>query len=56
MLKGIGKIIWTRSRRSYYILVPEEVAMDSSFPFKRGERVLIEVDVENKALIIRRGE
>jgi hypothetical protein len=52
MLKGVGKIIWTRSRRSYYILVPEEVALDSAFPFRRGEKVLVEVDVRNRALIV----
>jgi uncharacterized SAM-dependent methyltransferase len=52
MLKGVGKIIWTRSRRSYYILIPEEVALDSAFPFQRGEKVLIEVDVKNRSLII----
>jgi hypothetical protein len=52
MLKGIGKIIWTRSRRSYYILVPEEVALDSAFPFRRGEKVLIEIDLKNRSLII----
>ncbi|MCR6691548.1 MAG: hypothetical protein MRT15_04090 [archaeon YNP-LCB-003-016] len=52
MLKGVGKIVWVKGKRSYYIHVPEEVALDSAFPFRRGEKVLIEIDLKNRSLII----
>jgi len=36
--------------RQYYIYVPKLLALDSAFPFKPGEKVLIRVD-ENRLII-----
>jgi hypothetical protein len=56
MLKGVGRVGWTRSRKGYVITIPKDVALDSAFPFRRGDLVVIEIDTNNRRLIISKVE
>jgi len=56
MLKGVGRVGWTRSRKGYVITIPKDVALDSMFPFRRGDLVVIEIDTNNRRLIISKVE
>ena len=53
-MKGIGRVGWTRNKKGYIITIPRDVALDSRFPFKRGDQVIVEIDPENMRLIISR--
>jgi riboflavin synthase alpha subunit len=52
MLNGIGVVKWVKGKRRYVIILPEEVSQDSCFPFRYGEKVNVEIDLNNKSLII----
>jgi hypothetical protein len=53
MLKGVGKIVLTggRKSRTYHIYIPPEIALDDSFPFRRGDKV--ELELKNGEIIVR---
>ena len=38
------------------IYIPSLLALDSAFPFKKGETIMIKVDKEKKRLVIERYE
>jgi len=52
MLKGIGVVKWVKGKKRYTIILPVEVCQDSCFPFRYGEKVNVEIDLNNKSLII----
>jgi hypothetical protein len=58
--KGKGKFInrpTKTGRRIYdkfFVYVPTEVARDSTFPFKDGEVVEVEIDAKGKRLLAKR--
>jgi len=56
MLHGVGVVRWVKGKRKYIIIIPEEVSQDSAFPFRYGDKVLVEINVKNKALIITKFE
>lgn len=41
MLEGVGRVV--RSGRSIHIYVPKDVAVDSAFPFKVGDEVMVQI-------------
>jgi len=58
MRKGIGRFINRRTKTGkkfydrFFIYVPTEVARDTNFPLKDGDR--IEVEIKGETLIIRK--
>jgi hypothetical protein len=50
MKKSQTTIIPHRSGKCYYIYVPINLALDSAFPFKAHEKVIITIQ-ENKLLV-----
>ena len=58
VLEAVSKIMVRKSRSrgyeytQYYIYIPRLLALDSSFPFKPNEKVVIRIDREKKRLII----
>jgi hypothetical protein len=52
MLKGIGVVRWVKGKRRYTIILPLEVCQDSCFPFRYGDKVLVEINNKDKSLII----
>lgn len=49
-LKAKTKLGGTKGR--IYIYIPRDVVVDSLFPFKIGDKVVIRIDKKNKRLII----
>ncbi len=43
-----------REYEHIWIYVPAKVSEDTSFPLKRGEPCLVQLDMERKSLIIKR--
>jgi hypothetical protein len=41
MLEGVGRVY--TSGRSLIIRIPKDVAIDSTFPFCRGEKVVVQI-------------
>jgi len=61
MLKAVTKISVhyagkNKKYQSLYIRIPNSVVNDSQFPFSPNETVMIEIDPESEALIIRKKE
>ncbi len=62
VLIGIGKFSERKTKVKgktyvqYVIYVPKLVALDSRFPFKPGERVVIRIDVDRQRLLIEKAE
>jgi len=62
MLEGEGKFINRPTQTGgklydkFFIYVPTEVARDGTFPFKKNERVIVRIDVENKKVVIEKIE
>jgi len=54
VLKGKGKVY--RKGRTVYIYVPTDVANDSQFPFRPNQDVIVEIDPDAKALVVKRLE
>ncbi len=60
MIEGHGKFINRKSITagktydSFFIYVPTEVARDSNFPFKDGDKVEIKINSINKCVIIQK--
>ena len=54
VLKGIGRVHKKGKHGGVMIYVPADVAKDSQFPFRPGEKVLIEIDIKARALMIKR--
>jgi hypothetical protein len=58
--KGRGKFTnrpTKTGRRTYdkfFIYVPTEVARDSTFPFKDGDVIEVEIDAKGKRLLVKR--
>ena len=53
MAFGIGRIVWSKEEGTYHIVIPHEVAFDSTFPLRGEGEVEIEVDLKNYLLIVR---
>jgi hypothetical protein len=53
VLEKETKIFQSKNARTQYIIVPADVAGDSQYPFKAGERVRITIDPYHRLLIIR---
>lgn len=43
-----------RTYDKFFVYVPTELARDSTFPFKDGEEVEIEIDAKGKRLLVKR--
>jgi len=56
VLRARTKISGDERGRKLRIYIPSALALDSAFPFKKGDKVIIEIDKDNKCLIIRREE
>jgi AbrB family looped-hinge helix DNA binding protein len=60
MRKGIGRFINRRTKTGkkiydrFFIYIPTEVARDTNFPLKDGDR--IEVEIRDKTVIIRKAD
>lgn len=54
VLKAITTISGDSKGRKLRIYIPSMLALDSAFPFKKGDKVIIEIDNENQSLVIRR--
>ncbi|MDI6819657.1 MAG: hypothetical protein QMC89_01955 [Candidatus Hodarchaeaceae archaeon] len=58
VLKGKGRLInrpTQTGRRTYdkfFIYIPTELARDSAFPFRPGDEVEVEIDMQGKRLLI----
>ena len=59
--QGVGRVVRYRFKDSKgrvyektWVYIPTDVANDTAFPFKPGERVLVKIDIENKRLLIER--
>jgi len=55
MLEAKTKIGVRRFSEGYsylFVNIPQKVAMDSQFPFKPNEEVMVKIDAEKKRLII----
>jgi len=48
----IRKVV--KNANTLKILIPAKLATDSKFPFKPGEKVLIEIDEWSQALVIKK--
>jgi hypothetical protein len=53
-IKGTGKIVQISSARTRYISIPSVIASDSSFQFKDGEYVQIEINPDTGDLTIKK--
>ncbi|MEM2614289.1 MAG: hypothetical protein QXO15_08730 [Nitrososphaerota archaeon] len=53
VLKATTKISGDSKGRKLRIYIPSMLALDSAFPFKKGDKVVIEIDNEKQSLIIR---
>ena len=57
--KGKGRFINrpTKTGRKtydkYFVYVPTEVARDSTFPFKDGDEIEVEIDAKGKRLLVK---
>lgn len=57
--KGKGRFInrptktGKRTYDKYFVYVPTEVARDSTFPFKDGDEVEVEIDAKGKRLLVK---
>ena len=57
--KGKGRFInritktGKKTYDKYFVYVPTEVARDSTFPFKDGDEVEVEIDVKGKRLLVK---
>jgi len=49
-----GKGTVYQSGNKTWIYIPKEVAMDSQFPFRKGEKVKIILDMEKGELTVRK--
>ena len=56
MLRGKGKVHKKGRYGGVMIYISADVAKDSQFPFKPGDEVLVEIDVNARALVIKRAE
>jgi len=59
MLEAKTKIGVRRFPEGYsylFVNIPQKVAMDSQFPFKPNEEVMVKIDAEKKRLIIKKSE
>ncbi|MEM2507254.1 MAG: hypothetical protein QXF61_09460 [Nitrososphaeria archaeon] len=54
VLKATTKISGDSKGGKLRIYIPSMLALDSAFPFKKGDKVVIEIDNEKQSLIIRR--
>jgi len=54
VLKAFTTISGDSKGRKLRIYIPSMLALDSTFPFKKGDRVIIEIDNKNQSLIIKR--
>lgn len=54
VLESKSKIRQNMESKTQYITVPASIVVDSQYPFKKGEDVIIEVDIQNERMIIRK--
>jgi hypothetical protein len=54
VLKEKSKIIQSVKSYTQYVTIPSAVVRDSQYPFKKNDRVEIEVDPMKKVIIIKK--
>lgn len=53
VLKVESKILENKQAKTQYITIPARVAQDSQYPFKANDTVELEIDPQEKRLIVR---
>ena len=60
MLRGKGRFVNRPTKTSgrtydkFFVYIPTEIARDGLFPFKRGERVTVQVDAKKSRVLLGR--
>jgi hypothetical protein len=54
VLKATTIISGDSKGRKLRVYIPSMLALDSAFPFKKGDKVVIEIDLKNQGLVIKR--
>jgi hypothetical protein len=52
-LKIEAKILENKRAKTQYITIPAQVARDSQYPFKKNDVVELEIDPQEKKLVVR---